>query len=224
MYTTMSTIVEDMVNDVLSSNQTPEMIQNILNQIIDSNKEIYKKNNHEEEIKKQIKNGTYQPIMNEKSVQEDLTRAFENTPEFFTPINMLYIGCQINDIYITAFVDTGAQVSIMNLDTARRCNLLERIDTKNRGTVVGVGSQQSVGYVYHVDMMLGQYIIPCNFMILRTGPDIIIGLNIMKTHRISIDMGEGAIKIGGQKIQFLGSKDIIRSESFDLMKKSNEKK
>lgn len=155
----------------------------------------------------------------ESQIEEDYMRAYEETPQFFFPVSMIYVPIIINDEYITAFVDTGAQVSIMNYETAVRCGLAHRIDTKAQGTVVGVGTQKALGYVYHVELIIGDCCLPCNFMILQNAPNIIIGLNVMKAHSIVLDIGQEKMTIGHMKhsVDFLQSKDVS-DPSFDAMK------
>ena len=209
-------IATDILEDLITNEDDPATIQELMEQIIEQNKSNSSGNttdnaNNTDKTAETDLEEKYisDPVMNEDLVAIDYARAMEDTPEFFVQIDMIYISCSINDNYITAFIDTGAQVSIMNLETAVKCGLYERINTKHKGTVIGVGSQESVGYVYHVEIILGQYVVPCNFMILRHGPNIIIGLNFMKTHKISLDMGSNLLKIGNQEIPFLDQKDVV---------------
>lgn len=206
-------LLEDLVGN---SDIDPDTIQELMDQIMEQNKEAKESNNeckNEEEKNhdKYIEHELADPIMDEKLVTQDYIKAHDETPEFFIPIKMLYISCTINDQYITAFIDTGAQISIMNLETATKCGLCDRIDTKHTSRIIGAGdqSQEAVGNLYHVEMILGQYIVPCNFTVLKKGTNIIIGLNFMRAHKILLDVGQNMLKIGNQEISFLNPDSIV---------------
>jgi DNA damage-inducible protein 1 len=54
--------------------------------------------------------------------------AYDNFPESFAPVSMLYVNIEINGEPIKAFVDSGAQSTIMSVSTAERCNLMRLLD------------------------------------------------------------------------------------------------
>ena len=206
-------LLENMIGD---SNADPTVIKELMDQIMEKNKENASNAPNTENKTTTITNTDIKecdiadPVMNEKLVTEDYIKAHDETPEFFIPTKMLYIPCTIRDQYITAFIDTGAQISVMNLETAVKCGLYERINTQNASKIIGVGDQshQAVGTLYHVEMILGQYIVPCNFTVLRKGTNIIIGLNFMRAHKVLLDVGQNILKIGSQEIPFLNPNDI----------------
>ncbi|TPP49215.1 Aspartyl protease family protein [Leishmania donovani] len=57
----------------------------------------------------------------QQQIDENLANALEYTPEAFAKVAMLYVPCTINQVLVKAFVDSGAQNSIMNKRTAERC-------------------------------------------------------------------------------------------------------
>jgi len=183
---------------VADGNAPPEVIQELLELIMDDNEN------------------------NMKLVKKDYLQAYEEIPEFFFPINMLYIPCQIDGNYCTAFVDTGAQVSIMSLAMAKKCGFEQRIDKQYNGIVKGVGEQKMVGKLYYVIVSFGDYgacEIPCSFIVLEDSPDIMIGINMMKCHRMELDFNNHVMKIpmGNDKfeIKFLDPKDIVDQHPFE---------
>ena len=196
------TVIKELMDQIMEKNKLDEENKNSL----EKNTDIIKCN-----ISDKKEYDIADPIMNEKLVMEDYVKAHDETPEFFIPIKMLYIPCTINDQYITAFIDTGAQISVMNLETAVKCGLYERIDTKHASQIIGVGNQshKAVGNLYHVEIILGQYIVPCNFTVLRKGTNIIIGLNFMRAHKVLLDVGQNMLKIGNQEVSFLNPNDIM---------------
>lgn len=63
----------------------------------------------------------------------------EEHPEFFGRISMLYIEIGINGNPIQAFVDSGAESTIMSRVCAERCGLMRFIDRRYAGMALGVG-------------------------------------------------------------------------------------
>lgn len=55
----------------------------------------------------------YQHIQ-QQNIEKNMQHAMEHTPEVFASVYMLYIECSINGHPLKAFVDTGAQQSIMS--------------------------------------------------------------------------------------------------------------
>ena len=64
-----------------------------------------------------------------KARDEQLKMALEVNPEAFVSVPMLYVQCLLNNVPVKAFVDTGAQMTVMTLKCAQACNLVEMIDS-----------------------------------------------------------------------------------------------
>lgn len=62
-----------------------------------------------------------------KARDEQLKIALEVNPEAFVSVPMLYVQCLLNNTPVKAFVDTGAQMTVMTVQCAKACNLLNVI-------------------------------------------------------------------------------------------------
>lgn len=76
-------------------------------------------------------------------------------PESLVKVPMLYIEVQINKTPIKAFVDSGAQSTIMSKACAERCNLLRLIDNRFAGMAKGVGTCKILGKIHKAQMDIG---------------------------------------------------------------------
>lgn len=65
---------------------------------------------------------------------------------------MLYINAKVNKIPIQAFVDSGAQSTIMSESLAQRTGLMRLVDKRCAGMAVGVGSCKILGKIHAADI------------------------------------------------------------------------
>jgi len=70
-------------------------------------------------------------LIKQGNIEENMEKALEHTPESFAKVVMLYIPTKINNVEVKAFVDSGAQMSIMTKECAEKCGLLRLLVNMN---------------------------------------------------------------------------------------------
>jgi DNA damage-inducible protein 1 len=139
-----------------------------------------------------------------KQIQESFEHALEYNPESFGSVFMLYIPVQINGHGIKAFVDSGAQSTIMSAGCAERCGLMRLVDKRFAGRAVGVGSAKILGRIHLVQMTVGKHFFPCSLTVLENdGVDFLFGLDMLKRHQAVIDLRDNCLRIGEEVVSFL---------------------
>ena len=109
--------------------------------------------------------------------------AMEANPEAFVPVPMLYVDCQVNGVALRAFVDTGAQMTVMTMQCAQQCNLTALIDQRFRGVASGVGVARILGRVHMATLSFGRGAsvdVAITVMDQKNGPDLLLGLDVMR--------------------------------------------
>ncbi len=107
---------------------------------------------------------------------------------------MLYIRANINKVPIQAFVDTGAQSTIMSESLATRCGyfyqwfrLMRLVDKRYAGTAVGVGSCKILGKIHAADIEIEGKFLTCSFTIIENNSvEFLLGLDMMKRFSVRI--------------------------------------
>lgn len=89
-----------------------------------------------------------------ENIEENMSMAEEYMPESFTRVTMLYVEISVNKYPIQAFVDSGAQSTIMSKNCAERSGLMRLLDRRFAGIAVGVGSTRILGRVHVCDMQI----------------------------------------------------------------------
>lgn len=82
---------------------------------------------------------------NRALVEEQYRHCMNEYPESMGRVLMLYIEAKINNHLLQAFVDSGAQMTIMSKSCAERCGILHLLDTRFAGVAVGVGTGKILG-------------------------------------------------------------------------------
>ncbi|KAH7586528.1 Ubiquitin-associated domain (UBA) profile [Nakaseomyces glabratus] len=177
--------------------------------------EEYKKlmtNPEDPEHKKRL-----QELQDKQLIDEQLRNALEYTPEVFAQVSMLYINMEINGHPVKAFVDSGAQMTIISPRLAEKTELKRFIDNRFIGEARGVGTGKILGRVHQVQVKIETQFIPCSFVVLDSNVDLLLGLDMLKRHQACIDLEKNVLRIAGTETKFLGEAEIPKGTSFDAV-------
>lgn len=170
-------------------------------------------------------------------IAEQREQVYEEYPEAFASVIMLYIHAKINGHDIQAFCDSGAQSTIMSRELAVECGLEDWIDESMAGVAVGVGTRKILGRIHSVQLQIGKTFFPCTVTVLEDPPDgaskmgFLLGLDMMKRHLCILDLKAGCLKFqvaGGHYLEtpFLHEKDLDATKGgtkgFDAAKSNEE--
>ena len=109
----------------------------------------FKRHQEQMEIERDPDNPEHQRKIAEairmQNVQQNMELAIDELPESFGRIHMLYVNITINDTHLKAFVDSGAQSTIMSAACAERVGIMRLLDTRYAGEARGVGTAKILG-------------------------------------------------------------------------------
>ncbi|KAK3156283.1 hypothetical protein QOZ80_2AG0105190 [Eleusine coracana subsp. coracana] len=154
----------------------------------------------------------------QKGIDENWEAALEHNPEAFARVVMLYVDMEVNGVPLKAFVDSGAQSTIISKSCAERCGLLRLLDQRYRGIAVGVGQSEILGRIHVAPIKIGHLFYPCSFTVLDApNMEFLFGLDMLRKHQCMIDLKDNVLRVGGGEVSvpFLQEKDIpahIRDE------------
>ncbi|XP_059444303.1 protein DNA-DAMAGE INDUCIBLE 1 [Corylus avellana] len=147
----------------------------------------------------------------QKGIDENWQAALEHNPEAFARVVMLYVDMEVNGVPLKAFVDSGAQSTIISKSCAERCGLLRLLDQRYKGIAHGVGQSEILGRIHVAPIKIGSIFYPCSFTVLDSpNMEFLFGLDMIRKHQCIIDLKDNVLRVGGGEVSvpFLQEKDI----------------
>ncbi|GMI41579.1 hypothetical protein TrCOL_g11878 [Triparma columacea] len=147
-----------------------------------------------------------------KQVHEQYELMMETFPEAMGKVLMLYINTKINGKEQIAFVDSGAQMTVMSQKCAEKMGILHLVDKRFAGVAVGVGSSKILGKVHLAEMEINGVIFQVTVTVMDDSEglgdknmDFLLGLDMLKRHRCSINLHANQLEFttGGVVTPFL---------------------
>lgn len=184
----------------LTSHDVPTIRMLMMQRFLQKHKIGYKRERELAEIEADPMNEDNQrkieDAIRQANVQQNMELAMENLPESFGVVQMLYVNIFVNDNPICAFVDSGAQSTIMSEQCARRCGLIRLIDSRFAGQAQGVGTSKILGRIHIAQMKFGDTYFPISITVIESNNiDFLFGLDMLKRYRCCIDLSRNVLRI-----------------------------
>lgn len=157
-----------------------------------------------------------------EKIQKDYEAVYEDHPELLGRVTMLYVNLEVNGHPVKAFVDSGAQATIISPSCAETCGLTHLIDERFESIARGVGTAKILGRIHKAPVKIGYDELTCSFTVLEgKDVDMLFGLDMLKRYQASINLSTNQLEFpGGMSVPFLPENEIPRAFEGDLSESS----
>lgn len=142
-------------------------------------------------------------LIRQQAIEDNMKMAYEESPEAFTRVHMLYINCEVNSVPVKAFVDTGAQMTILSPGLAEKCGLGRLIDKRFQGEAHGVGSAKIQGRIHSAPLKINGGYFSCSFTVVDSSVQMLLGLDMLRRFSATIDLKRNRLVIDDVETEFL---------------------
>lgn len=87
------------------------------------------------------------------------------------------------------------------------------MDKRFSGIAKGVGTSSIVGRIHLVQLQLGRQFLPCSMSVIEgDGPDMLLGLDMLKRHQCTISLLDNVLVVHEERIPFLPESELPKEE------------
>mmetsp|Transcript_30532 Transcript_30532/g.42279 ORF Transcript_30532/g.42279 Transcript_30532/m.42279 type:complete len:420 (-) Transcript_30532:99-1358(-) len=150
-------------------------------------------------------------LIEQNNINENYENAVEYSPEVFAQVQMLYVDMVVNGVHLKAFVDSGAQSTIMSAACAERCSIMRLVDKRFAGIAKGVGTSKIIGRVHQAPLVVSGHHLTASVTVLENQDmEFLFGLDMLKRHHCCIDLKNNVLTFGSidASVPFLGDGDL----------------
>lgn len=151
------------------------------------------------------------------NINQNRDLAYENMPESFVSVNMLYVKICINNTHLKAFIDSGAQMTIMSAKCAEKCGLLRLLDVRFKGEARGVGTAKILGKVHIAQLKFANSYFPISITVLEHSDiEFLFGLDMLRRYQCCIDLRANVLRMNKgsnsnefEELPFLSESEMV---------------
>jgi DNA damage-inducible protein 1 len=190
------------------------------NEMVNIERERYIQEEKRKAALKKLQDDPYDPesqqiILNNiraDAITENFNIALEENPEVFASVTMLFVNIRVNGHHVKAFVDSGAQATIMSPECAEACSLGHLIDKRFQGLAMGVGTAKILGRIHTAPLLVGNELLAASFTVMEgKNVDFLLGLDLLKKYQAQIDLKRNLLCIANTEVPFLPESEIPKN-------------